>query len=189
MLILLNNFNARLGVDNFSPESKAIGQFLYHTETNNNGLRLLELCQSANMCVLQSKKPQRKSRQLTWRHPNGVSVAQLDQIVVRAKWFNSFSMCRAFNSVNVESDHRILCAKMSVSLRSSTKSTKKSAPINWKRLKDQTSRESFKLELRKRFSGLSDELNVQVGYDEFIENIEQSGKIILGKIERTKEPD
>lgn len=189
MLILLGDFNARIGTDSFSQESRAIGQFLHHSETNNNGLRLLELCQSANLCVLQSKKPQRKGRQWTWRHPNGASVAQIDHIIIRAKWFNSFSMCRPFNSVNVESDHRILCAKMDVSLRSSSKDIKGSAPVNWKRLNDPQLRESFKLELRNRFTGLSDEVTVQDEYDELIEHIQKSGEKTLGIFKRTKDPD
>ena len=55
MLILLGDFNARMscqhfkGVDSYNYEAKCIGQFLYHRETNDNGQRLLELCQTSNL--------------------------------------------------------------------------------------------------------------------------------------------
>ena len=166
MLVLLGDFNARLGIDNYNPESRTIGQFLYHSQTNNNGSRLLELCQTANLCDLQSRKPHRKGRQWTWMHPNRISTAQLDHIIIRTKWANSFSNCRAYNSVNVESDHRILTAKMKVSLRATTKNAKRLATINWTRLKDPVAHESFKLELKNRFSSLSDQSDVQAEYNE-----------------------
>ena len=80
-LILLGDFNARVGADQGSwpswPGKFGIGKM------NDNGQRLLELCTYHNLCIANSffkTKPQHK---VSWRHPRSKHWHQLDLILVR----------------------------------------------------------------------------------------------------------
>eukprot|EP00105_Crassostrea_gigas_P003802 XP_011416773.1 PREDICTED: craniofacial development protein 2-like [Crassostrea gigas] len=67
-LILLGDFNARVGADNDSWPS-CLGKFDVG-KMNENGQRLLELCSYYNLCIANSffmTKPQHK---VSWRHPD-----------------------------------------------------------------------------------------------------------------------
>lgn len=92
--LVLGNLNARLG----------------HAE------RLLNYCLEHNLRHVQSRFPLPISRMWTWKHPTG-SMTLIDHILINSKWTNSLRNCRAHNSVELDSDHRILSAKIKVILR------------------------------------------------------------------------
>ena len=80
-LVLLGNFNARVGADNNSWPS-CLGPFGVG-KMNENGQQLLELCVFHNLCITNSffkTKPQHK---VSWRHPCSKHWHQLDLILVR----------------------------------------------------------------------------------------------------------
>ena len=61
----------------------------------------------------------RKSKNKLWRfiYPNG-EKAQLDYILGRKKWRNSFDNCQSYNSFyTINSDHRIVSYKVNISYR------------------------------------------------------------------------
>jgi hypothetical protein len=62
--------------------------------------------------------PQPRNRLWTWTHPAG-STHQLDHILINSKWVNSLRNCRAYNSVEGDSDHRIVSILLVASLRTS----------------------------------------------------------------------
>ena len=80
-LVLLGDFNARVGADNDSWPSWlspfGVGKM------NENGQRLLKLCAFHNLCITNSffkTKPQHK---VSWRCPHSKHWHQLDLILVR----------------------------------------------------------------------------------------------------------
>lgn len=79
-VVLLGNFNARVGSDHDSWPS-CLGQFGVG-KMNDNAQRLLELCTYHNLCIANSfkTKPQHK---VSWRHPRSKHWHQLDLILVR----------------------------------------------------------------------------------------------------------
>ena len=81
-LILLGDFNARVGADHDTWPS-CIGQFGVG-KINENGHRLLELCTYHELCIANSyfrTKPQHK---LSWRHPRSKHWHQLDLVITQA---------------------------------------------------------------------------------------------------------
>ncbi|CAF1118890.1 unnamed protein product [Didymodactylos carnosus] len=115
--LVLADMNARIGRD---MSSRTIGSSLYHDKTNDNGERLIELCETCDMREIQSKFRHRQGRLWTWRHTSG-QTAQLDHILVNSKWRNSIRNCRAYNTMNVDSDHRVVCYKFKLRLRATKK--------------------------------------------------------------------
>ena len=63
---------------------------------------------------------QKANRKLwTWRHPAG-HLAQIDYILFRKHWRNTYNDCQAYSSfVNIGSDHNIITAKVRLSLLAS----------------------------------------------------------------------
>jgi hypothetical protein len=137
----------------------------------------------------QTRFPQPKSRQWTWLHPNGQSKAQLDHILINGKWINSVRNVRAYNTVELNSDHRIVSAKISISLRVSKDNKCQRITYDWKKLKNSCSLQSqFNIEVQNRYDILSANNsvnNIQTQYDNFIESIQQTTENLVGQTKRT----
>lgn len=98
--------------------------------------------------------------------------------------------CRAYNSINVESDHRIVCAKIKVSFRSCPKS-KPSLNIDWSKLCSPSSQQRFNLEINKSFDLLEEtsiEPDLQSSNDSFVNTVNQVALKVLGKKQKSKLP-
>ncbi|CAF4028768.1 unnamed protein product, partial [Rotaria magnacalcarata] len=108
VLILAGDFNARIGIDSHKTNPRVIGKHTYHHSTDDNGNRLVNYCEACNIRSTQSRFPQPQSRSWTWLHPNNNSKAQLDHILINGKWINSIRNVRAYNTVELNSDHRIV---------------------------------------------------------------------------------
>lgn len=188
VLIVAADFNARLGQDSHEFNRTTIGPHIYHKKANENGKLLTGYCAMYKLCDAQSYFPHRKGRQWTWTHPTG-SNAQIDHLLIRGKWLNSLKNCRAYHNPNVNSDHRMICANINVSLRASVKKQDRIVRYNWHKLLDQRIKLEFELKLSNRFGELKEELmkdNVQSGYDELLNALKETADNTLGTIEKSE---
>jgi len=103
-IVIMGDFNARIGSSD--SHLKVVGKHAYHQETNNNGARLIDLCEANNMCIATTRKPHPNRHKWSWQHPNG-NKAQIDHILLKGKWINSLRNCRCYKTVKLDSDHRI----------------------------------------------------------------------------------
>lgn len=109
-LILLGDFNARVGADNDSWPS-CLGKFGVG-KMNENGQRLLEVCTYYNLCITNSffmTKPQHK---VSWRHPRSKHWHQLDLIIVRRSSIKCVLHTRSYHSADCDTDHSLVCCKI-----------------------------------------------------------------------------
>lgn len=111
-------------------------------------------CAWSTTSVRQSRFPHPLGRLWTWNHRAG-SKHQLDHILINSKWVNSVRNCRAYNSVELDSDHRIVSIHLLTSLRSNKKTTCKRPKFNWKKLQNPATKNEFQLELSNRFEALT----------------------------------
>ena len=165
ILIIGGDFNAHLGQhDGF--------KHAYHPTTNRNGVMLKDFL-SENKLLCLNTKFQRRPGQL-WTHdsPNGTK-AQLDYIIINKKWQNSAKNCRAFNSfITVGSDHRIVTAKVRLTLRANKKKSASTTRHDWTYLKhDNEISKQFFVSLKNRYAALQDDgtqESATVRYKKFI---------------------
>ena len=68
------------------------------------------------------------------RHATGTK-AQLDHILINGKWLNSIKNVRAYNTVELKSDHRIVTASLAISLRAPKTKAQKRMKYDWNKLK------------------------------------------------------
>lgn len=151
--LVIGDFNARVGLDSHSTHPEVVGRYCFYDSTNNNGERLVSLCEEFKLRPAQMRFPQPSRRLWTWMHPAG-STHQLDHILINSKWTNSLRNCRAYNSVELDSDHRIVSITLVCSLRTTKGKPCKRPKFDWKKLKDAATRERFQIELSNRFETL-----------------------------------
>lgn len=183
IVLLVGDLNARLGLDRVGDREQQLGRYLYHQVTNDNGDRLHQLARLYNLRHAQSMFPHRTGRMWTWTHANGSSRAQLDHILINKKWANSLTNCRAYNSLDLVSDHRIVIANIQVSLRFPRK--QKSLPkINWAALEDEAMKDRFDQELRSALESEETEEpainSTQRDYDKFVKSVRLAATKVLG---------
>ena len=187
-LVLMGDLNARVGVSD--AHLKTVGRYPYHTETNDNGNRLINLCEANDMCIATTRQPHPDRHKWSWQHPNG-NKAQLDHIVLRGKWINSLRNCRCYDTVEIDSDHRIVTGAVKFSFRT-VKQTSNKPMYNHKILTTNSNvRDNFQLVLTNRFQQLSidEEDSAQTAYDKLESVLNEAASKILPKREKdSKKP-
>ena len=100
------------------------------------------------------KFPQPKCRQWTWMHPT-VSKHQLGHILINSKWSNLLRNYRAYNTVELDPDHRIVRILLLCSLNIRTTNYKGKPftrpKFDWRKIQDAATRKKFRIELFNRF--------------------------------------
>ena len=119
-LILLGDFNARVGTD-YESWTPCLGKFGIGKQ-NSNGLRLLELCTLHNLCVTNSFFQTKPLHKVSWRHPRSKHWHQLDLVIVRKQHLNNVLLTRSYHSADCDSDHSLVCCKMRLTLKKRYKS-------------------------------------------------------------------
>ena len=106
MLIVGGDMNAQVA-NGFSP----------HDKTNLNGHHLVDFIQQHNLIIRITSFQKHVNKRWTYRSPKRV-LSQIDFIMYRKRWRNSFNDCQAYSSSNpVGSNHRIVTATVQLSLR------------------------------------------------------------------------
>jgi hypothetical protein len=146
-LIVIGDFNARVGKEHYI--------FPYHETTNRNGELLHTLAMENDLVITNVSFRKKESRLWTCSLPSGFK-AQLDYILVRKKWRNSVTNSCAYNSfASLGSDHRIVTAKIRLSLRASGKTPPRKIKYDWRKLaQDDELQDRYSVHVRNRFSTL-----------------------------------
>ena len=153
--MLLGYFSARIGDDSHKTNPQTIGRKNYNEKANDNGKQLVALCQQAILRQVQLRFPQPCRRQWTWKHPHE-SKAHLDYILVNTKWVTSITNCRAFDSVELDSDHRIVSANFRIRFRKFKQTPSDRVKYDWnKAIESQEIHQQYQLELENCFDVLS----------------------------------
>ena len=91
IVITLGDFNAQIGKDHHQVLPHIVGQYAFHEETNENGQRLIDLCQTNIMRPANTRFNHRKNRKWTLKlanHALNEPCKQIDHVLIRSKYFN-----------------------------------------------------------------------------------------------------
>ena len=84
LLLVMGDFNAKIGNDNTSVErtigTHGIGQL------NQNGKRLLELCEVSDICISNTTFQNKDIHKVTWNSPDDRTKNQIDHISINKKY-------------------------------------------------------------------------------------------------------
>uniref|UniRef100_A0A0L8GTX1 Endonuclease/exonuclease/phosphatase domain-containing protein n=1 Tax=Octopus bimaculoides TaxID=37653 RepID=A0A0L8GTX1_OCTBM len=89
----------------------------------------------------------KNDRKWSWMHPNGYK-RELDHIAVTEKWRGSFTNCRAYSKVELNSDHKIVSCHFQLEFSRQVLEFKKHTTFNWMILpNDNEKRTNFQTKL------------------------------------------
>ena len=126
-LILLGDFNARVGADHDTWPS-CIGQ-LGVGKMNENVQRLLELYTYHDLCIAKSyfrTKPQHK---VSWRHRRSKHWHQLDLIILRRASLKNVLHTRSYHSADCNTDHSLVCCRIRLQPKRFHRTKKQGNPV------------------------------------------------------------
>ncbi|XP_073848775.1 uncharacterized protein [Musca autumnalis] len=125
--IILGDFNAKIGKENiFDP---TVGKFSLHSETSDNGMRLIDFAAAKNMVVSSTRFNHLDIHKGTWLSPDQRTSNQIDHVVIDGRHSSSVLDVRSFRGANIDSDHYLVAAKvrtrLNVANKARTDSTRK----------------------------------------------------------------
>ena len=182
LLVIGGDMNAQMGKNGNNKYSR-------HKTSNRNGQHLTDFMIENRLKCLNTNYQIREGKLWTYTYRNN-SKAQIDYVFINKKWKNSAINCEAYSSFEgVSSDHRIVTAKIRLSLRKNPTRTVTTKHYDWALLNNRDIRDKYVVELRNRIETL--QKNTEKGtpndeYENFVNaHIEAAAKCIPTK-PRTK---
>ncbi|XP_078661569.1 uncharacterized protein LOC144905694 [Branchiostoma floridae x Branchiostoma belcheri] len=172
LLLVIGDFNARIGDQD--------AKFTFHKETNRNGRLLLDLANEKDLVVSSTDFCKKAGKLWTFISPGGMKY-QLDYVLIRRKWRNSMLNVEAYSSfASVGSDHRIVSARVRLSLRKK-KAEPRKRPYDWNLFKTRSDlQEQYTIEVHNRFQPLKDlDESATERYERFIKATEEAAEKVV----------
>ena len=94
--------------------------------------------------------------------------AQIDYVFINKKWKNSSINCEVYSSFeDVSPDHRIVTAKIRLSLRRNATRTATTKHYDWALLNNRDIRDKYVLAFRNKFGALQEKTEIRTPNDEY----------------------
>ena len=178
LLMVIGDFNAHIGSED--------AQHTFHSKTNHNGQLLLDLTQEANLLITNTTFQKKAGKLWTYVSDMAGTKSQVDYILVNRKWRNSVKNVEAYNSFSsMGSDHRIVCARVKLSLR--VAKTPPRSSFEWSALRCTELQKVYTEEVRNRYAELCDPSNTPTErYDNLIAANNHAAEKLLPKKKRNR---
>ena len=142
-------------------------RYNFHNTSNRNGQHLTEFMMENILTCLDTNYQKREEKLWIYTYAN-YSKAQVDYVLINKKWKNSMMNCEAYSSFEgVSSDHRIVTAKISLSLQRNATRIATTKHYDWVLLNNRDIRDKYVLELRNRFETLQEKTEKGTPNDEY----------------------
>ena len=182
LLVIGGDRNAQIG-------KNGNNKYSLHNTSNRNGQHLIDFMIENRLTCLNTNFQKREGKLWTYTYANN-NKSQIAYVFINRKWKNSAMNCEAYSSFEgVSSDHRIVTAKVRLSLRKIATRTATTKHYDGNLLNNRDIRDKYALELRNRFETLQEKTEKGTPNDEyenFVEaHLEAASKCIPTK-PRTK---
>ena len=160
MLVIGGDMNAQIG-------KNGNNKYSLHNTSNRNGQHLTDFMIENRLACLNTNYQKREGKLWTYTYTNNTK-AQIDYVLINKKWKNSAMNCKAYSSFEgLSTDHRIVTAKIQLSLRKNAKRTATTKHYDWALLNNRDIRDKYVLELRNRFETLQEKTEKSTPNDEY----------------------
>lgn len=106
-MLIFGDFNTKVGSSNKGHES-AMGKHGIG-ERNENGDRLLDVCEIDNLVITGTTLPHKPRHKITWISPDGRTENQIDHVLISTKQHKtSILYTRTMRGADVSSDHELM---------------------------------------------------------------------------------
>ena len=149
LLIIGGDMNAQIGKNRHN-------KYSLHNTSNRNGQHLTDFMIKNRLTCFNTNYQKREGKLWTYTYANN-SKAQIDYVFINKKWKNSALNCEAYSSFEgASSDHRIVTAKIRLTLRKNATQTATTKYYDLALLNNRDIRDKYVLELRNKFETLQE---------------------------------
>ncbi|XP_033124302.1 uncharacterized protein LOC117122714 [Anneissia japonica] len=167
-LILLGDFNARIGKDHIAWPS-CLGQFGIG-KMNENGQRLLELCTFNHLCITNTFFQSSVSHKVSWRHPRSKALHQIDHIITQRSFLNNINISCTYHSAICDTDHSLVGCTIKIHSKPNFINSKPQPKNNLENVKVPEQAALFQLLLEKNIK----EPSLETSPEEYWQNIKET---------------
>ena len=127
---------------------------------NDNGEKFVNFCLNHNCVICGTIFQHKEIHKLTWKSPDGLTVNQIDHVVINNKWRRSLKDVHTCRGADAGSDHYLVVSRIKLCLRKVPIKHDRQMRYNIARLKHEDTQKAFVLEVKNQFQKLStDELD------------------------------
>ena len=183
-LIILGDFNARVGVDHQSWKNvlgkNGIGG------CNSNGLLLLQFCAEHELLVSNTVFRLPARNRTSWMHPRSKHWHLIDYVIVRQRDRQDVRVTKAMCGADCWTDHRLIISKMNIRILPKRRPQGKPAPkrLNVESLKKQAVSTELKDTLEKRAQHIQISDNVEESWESFRNTVYATAQETIGPTKR-----
>lgn len=180
MKIVLGDYNAKVGQE--QQFFGTIGKHSLHTDTNDNGMRLITFAASRNMVISSTNFPHPNIHKHTWKSPDGVTKNQIDHVLCDRRHSGNILDVRSMRGADLSSDHYLVRAKIRCRI-ASTKSPTNTPQryYNLEALKTEETARRFEESITGKLSTLPENIDIESHWKLCAETITSSAIEVLGK--------
>ena len=182
VLVIGGDMNAQIG-------KNSNNRYSLHNTSNRNGKHLTEFMVENRLTCLNTNYQKSEGKLWAYTYANN-SKAQIDYVLVNKKWKNNAMNCEAYSSFEgVSSDHRIVTAKIRLSLWKNATRTATTKHYDWVLL-NRDIRDKYVLELRNRFETLQEKTEKGTPndvYDNFVNAHQEAAEKCIPTKPRTEQ--
>ena len=153
-LILLGDFNARVGTDHQTWEgvigSESVGK------CNSNGLLLLRKCAEHELLITNTVFRLPTRRETTWMHTRSKNWHLIDHVIVRRKDRQDVRVTKTMCGADCRTDHRLVVSKLNLRIQPVRRPQGMKVPkkLDVSKLKQDSQRQAFVNDLCSRLDAL-----------------------------------
>ena len=172
VLVVMGDFNAHLGTN--------ISKYSYHDSSNSNGKLVDDFIHEAGLVVANTSFQKKKGKLWTFMSDMSNTKTQVDFIMVNKKWKNTVKDCEAYNTfASMGSDHRIVTAKLKLSLRTS-KAPPRKINYDWTVLRNVELSDLYTVSIKNKYASLcKDNESITETYAHLITANKETAKELL----------
>ena len=184
-IILLGDFNARVGRDN-----RLWGGVIGKNglgNVNANGVRLLSLCAEHGLTITNTLFRQLNKYKGSWQHPRSKHWHLIDYVIVRAEDQKNVHLTRAVTGADgCWSDHRLIRSRMTLHMSRSSRSDNNSQRkrFNLAALEDPSVVEDLQASINNSLRCITTDDSVEAHWDKIKSSIDSSCALVLGYTRR-----
>ena len=86
-------------------------------KSNNNGLRLLDVCSEFSLCITNTMFQLQNKFKIAWMHPRSKHWHLIDFVIVRRSGLHDVKITRAMRDADCWTDHRLIRSQLSMRVR------------------------------------------------------------------------
>ena len=170
--LVIGDFNARVGRDSDSYPG-VIGKHSYHTESNDNGKRMLDFCTMHQLTIGGTLFEHKDIHKTTWRSPNGHTVTQIDHVCISKRWSHSLLDVRSMRGADINTTHYLVRGYLSVKLKCPQKRKKGIKMPALELLRDRSKSQEYSNKIAEKYYKM-DETSANIPLEDQWKNLRDS---------------